>query len=290
MQPEVKFKPAKPLGRTDQVFDIDCVSDASTRQAYIDSAIARNLPRVITRKKRPGKVAVVASGPSVGDCVDILKDWDGEIWGINRAFEWMLHRGIKPTGFLGIDPEWFLKECIPNIPEEATYYLAAQVHPGVFDYLKDRNVKLWFMADGQVKLPRDAHMIYGGSTCLGRAPNLAYALGYRDVHIFGGDSSYTHKQYVHGDDLPPNWVPAEINGRIFKTQRNLIQQASEMVEQMVEWSRGEDPMSVTLYGDGLMQAWYAEQCKSGCYEEYLRECAQPQLSRQQRRALKRRAA
>lgn len=290
MQPEVVFKPAKALGRTDEVFDIDVVSDAKTRQEYIDSALARNLPRVVTRKRRQGKVAVVASGPSVSDFVDTLKNWDGEIWGINRAFEWMRHRGIKPTGFLGIDPEWFLKECIPTTPEDVTYYLAAQVHPCVFDYLKDRNVRLWFMADSQVRLPKDACLIFGGSTCLGRSPNLAYALGYRDVHIFGGDSSYTHKQYVHGEDLPPNWVPAEINGRIFKTQRNLIQQASEMVEQMVEWARGDDPLSVTLYGDGLMQAWYAEQCKSGCYEQYLTECAKPQLNRKQRRAMKARAA
>jgi hypothetical protein len=286
MQPEVKFKPAKPAGRTEEIFDIDVVSDATTRQGYIDSALARNLPRVVTRKRRPGKVAIVASAPSVADYVDTLKNWDGEIWGINRAFEWMRHRGIKPTGFLGIDPEWFLVECLPNIPQDATYYLAAQVHPCVFDHLKDRNVRLWFMADGQVTMPKDAHLIYGGSTCLGRAPNLAYALGYREVHIFGGDSSYTDKQYVHGEDIPANWVPAEINGRIFKTQRNLIQQASEFVEQMVEWSRGDDPLSVSLYGDGLMQSWFALQSQSGCYEEYLRECAQPKLNRKQRRALK----
>jgi hypothetical protein len=41
---------------------------------------------------------------------------------------------VKPTGFLGIDPEWFLVECLPNIPEDVTYYLAAQVHPCVFDH------------------------------------------------------------------------------------------------------------------------------------------------------------
>jgi len=273
-------------GRADQVFDIDVVSDPAGRQSHIDSALKRNLPRVIQRKRRPGKVAVVASGPSVADYVDVLKDWDGEIWGINRAFEWMRHRGIKPTGFLGIDPEWFLVECLPSIPEDATYYIASQAHPGVFDHLKDRNVRLWFLADGQVKHPSDAYLIFGGSTCLGRAPNLAYALGYRDVHIFGGDSSYTHKQYVHGDDLPANTVSAFVGGREFRTQRNLIQQASEFVEQMVEWARGSDPIAVTLYGDGLMQAWYAHQCESGCYEAYLREAAQPHLNRKQRRAMR----
>ena len=101
----------KPTGRADQVFDIDVVSDPAVRQSHIDSALKRNLPRVIQRKRRPGKVAVVASGPSVADYVDVLKDWDGEIWGINRAFEWMRHRGIKPTGFLGIPPGTIQDQC-----------------------------------------------------------------------------------------------------------------------------------------------------------------------------------
>src|SRR5215211_6897153 len=103
-----KLTPLKPEGTADQAFEIDCVFDEKTRQNHIDSAVARRLPIVVQRKKRKGRVAIVASGPSVTDCVDILKEWDGEIWGINRAFEWMRHRGIKPTGFIGIDPEWFL--------------------------------------------------------------------------------------------------------------------------------------------------------------------------------------
>jgi len=55
---------------------------------------------------------------------------------------------------------------------------------------------------------------------------------------------------------------------------------------MVEWARGSDPIAVTLYGDGLMQAWYAHQSESGCYEAYLREAAQPHLNRKQRRAMR----
>jgi hypothetical protein len=118
----------------DKIFEIDCVLEPKERQKHIDSAVARKLRVVVKRKERKGKVAIVASGPSATDYVDLLKSWDGEIWGINRAFEWMRHRGVKPTGFLGIDPEWFLVECLPNIPEDVTYYLAAQVHPGVFDH------------------------------------------------------------------------------------------------------------------------------------------------------------
>ena len=271
---ELQLKQVKPTGTIDQIFEIDCVADSTERQKNIDHAATLRVPRVHWRKKRKGKVAIVASGPSVTDYVDMLKDWDGEIWGINRAFEWMRHRGIKPTAFLGVDPEWFLVESIPNPPKDATYYIASQVHPGVWDHLKDRNVKLWFMADGQIKQPFGAVPIHGGSTCLSRAPNLAYVLGYRDVHIFGGDSSFTHKTHVFGGEIPENWCPAEVNGVVFKTTRAMMSQACEFCEQMVEWSRGKDPLQVSIYGDGLMQALVQASLDSGNYEQYLRELAE----------------
>ncbi len=253
----------------DDLIKIDCVEDKEVRQRYIDSAVARKLRLVIKHKKRKGKVAIVGSGPSATDAIDMLKEWDGEIWGINRSFEWMRHRGVKPTGFLGIDPEWILKECLPNIPEDVTYYLAAQVHPCVFDHLKDRDVRLWFMADSEVRLPFGAYPIYGGSTCLSRAPNLAWALGYREVHIIGGDSSFTHKTHVHGGELPPNCVIAETCGRKFKTTKTMMSQAVEFVEQMPEWSLMKDPLSVSIYGEGLMQSMIADAMDCGGYEQYV---------------------
>ena len=186
----------------------------------------------------------------------------------------MRHRGIKPTAFIGVDPEWFLVECIPDPPKEATYYIASQVHTGVWEHLKDRNVKLWFMADGQIKQPFGAVAIHGGSTCLSRAPNLAYVLGYRDVHIFGGDSSFTHKTHVHGGDIPANWCPAEVNGKVYKTTRTMMSQACEFCEQMPEWALMKEPLHVSIYGEGLMQALVGASLESGNYEQYVREVKQ----------------
>lgn len=268
--------------------EIDCIADVDTRQSYIDSAVARGLPRITARARRKGKVAIVASGPSVTEYVDVLKSWDGEIWGINRSVEWMKHRGIKPTGFIGIDPEWFLKECIPEPDHDLRYYLGSQVHPDVFDHLKDHDVRLWFLADSEVKLPADAYQIFGGSTALSRAPNLAYALGYREVHIFGGDSSFTHKTHVHGGDLPSNWIPVQLGDEMFRTTKAMMAQACAFIEQMVEWARGKDPLSVSLYGEGLMQSLYKHTSDSGAYAQYLSEEHQHEagLNRAQRRAMR----
>jgi hypothetical protein len=187
--------PLKDEGTIDQIFELDCVYDKETRQKHVDSAVARALPLCIRRVPRKGKVAIVASGPSATDYVDLLKSWDGEIWGINGAFVWMMRRGIKPTAFVGLDPEPILKDYLIDCPD-VTYYLATQVHPDVFAHLEGKNIRLWFPADGQVKYPFGAQLVYGGTTCLGRAPNLAYMLGYREVHIFGCDSSFTNKSHV----------------------------------------------------------------------------------------------
>jgi hypothetical protein len=294
----LNLTPLKPEGTIDTIFDLDCVVDADGRQKHVDSALARGLPWCIRRKERKGKVAIVASGPSATDYIDLLKDWDGEIWGINGAFVWLRKRGVNPTAFIGLDPEEMLKDYLIETPD-VTYYLAVQVHPGVFDHLSGKNVKLWFPADSQVKYPSCAvwsgpssNVVFGGSTCLGRAPNLAWILGYREVHLFGGDSSFTNKSHVYGDqgELPAGAFPFDLNGQIFITTRQMLQQACEFAEQMVEWARpgddGSQPLSVYLYGEGLMQEIYRQNFEAGRYAQYLYESTNGG-NRKQRRAMKR---
>jgi hypothetical protein len=281
----------KPEGTIDEIFQLECVYNADQRQAAVDYALKLQVPWAVRHKRRPGKVAIVASGPSASEYVDLLKEWDGEIWGINGAFEWMRVRGIKPTAFIGLDPEPILKDYLIETPDDATYYLAAQVHPEVFDHLSDKRVKLWFAADGQVKFPFGAVPIMGGTTCLGRAPNLAYHLGYREVHIFGCDSSFTHKSHVYGDaGYPAGTFPLEMGGKVWMTTRQMLQQACDFAEAMVEWARpgddGGDPLSVSLYGEGLLQAMFAETLAGGGYHQYLRESYKDGLTRKQRRALR----
>jgi hypothetical protein len=295
----MQLTPLKELGTVDEIFQLDCVYDQHARQKHIDSAVARGVPWCVKRAPRDGKIAIVASGPSAAECVDILKDWDGEIWGINGAFAWLLQRGIKATGFIGLDPEPMLKDYLINLPDVA-YYLGSQVHPDVFDHLKDKNVRLWFPADSQVKFPFGAVPIYGGTTCLGRAPNLAYLLGWREAHIMGGDSSFTAKSHVYTDagELPGGVFPIDFQGKTFLTTRQMLQQACDFTEQLVEWARpgteGDEPLSVSIYGDGLMQYMFEKTLETGSYHQFLRETyangMTPKEQKAVRKAMKRQAA
>lgn len=278
--------PLKPEGTLDTIFSIDCVSNKDIRQAHLESALKRNLPVCVPRALRKGKLAIVASAPSATDYVDLLKAWDGEIWGINGAFAWMRHRGIKPHAFVGIDPEWFLKDYLIETPDDVTYYLASQVHPDVFDHLKGRNIRLWFQADTEVKFPVGTITVPGGSTCLGRSIYLACMLGWQDVHLFGADSSFTHKTHVYGGALPTKeqgLILTEASGQVFKTTRVMMTQACDLVVTVQNF-----PGTISIHGHGLLQAMCEDVKRSGISEMLAQEEAAQisGMNRKQRRALR----
>lgn len=274
--------PLRSVGTQGEIMPIDCVSDRETRQRHIDSASARAIPHCTVGPARKGKLAIVASAPSVADYVDVLKDWDGDIWGINGAFAWMLHREIKPTGFIGVDPEEMLKDYLIEMPADVTYYLASQVHPAVFDHLKDRNVRLWHMSDRETKWPIGSTLVQGGSSCLTRAPWLACMLGWENVHIFGGDSSFTHKTHVYGGGIPSNFCFAEAGGEVFKTHKVMLVQACDVVDLVQNF-----PGTITIHGQGLMQAMVSDYEKTGLHEWLAKqEAAELGLNRKQRRAMR----
>lgn len=281
----MSLTPIGEAGTQDKIMPIDCVSDMETRQRHIDLAVARNLPMAEVGQVQKRKLAIVASAPSVSDYVQTLREWDGDIWGINGAFGWMIHREIKPTAFIGVDPEEMLKDYLVEPPEDATYYLASQVHSGVFDHLANRRVMLWHMSDKEVKWPIGSILVHGGSSCLTRAPWLACMLGYQDVHIFGGDSSFTHKTHVYGGNIPTNFCFAEAGGEVFRTHKVMMVQACDMVDLVQSF-----PGTITIHGRGLMQAMVSDLKKSGVLEKLLAEENAQLGNRKQRRAMKARAA
>ncbi len=277
-------KSTLPPARTlDSIYELDCVFSPELRQSHMDAAVARGLPTCTVRPVRNGKVAVVGSGPSVTEYVDVLRAWDGEIWGINGSFAWMRHRGVKPTGFVGLDPEPVLLDYLADIPYDVVYYMATQVHPSVLDHLAGKNVQLWFNSDRDVKFPHGAILVPGGTSCMGRAPYLACMLGWQAVHLFGCDSSFTHKTHVHGGDIPPNFCFVESCGQLFKTTRVMFHQACDLVVLVQNF-----PGTIAVHGTGLFQTMCMDVQRSGIFEALEAEetAILGHLNRRERRAMK----
>lgn len=212
-----------------------CVVDDAGRKANLASTLLRGLPMVEQLPDRDARLAIVASGPSVQDHLEEIRAWDGEVWAVNGAYRFLLGKGIVPQGFVGMDPLPGLAPYVEITDPRTTFYMCSICDPSVFDNLKDRKVLLWHPDGEGVDYPPDQWRIGGGTTVVTRAPYLALLQGWRDITLFGVDSSFAKGErysYRHGtfecdSDAPTFWV--ETNGEgPFETELCLMKQVSQL--------------------------------------------------------------
>lgn len=214
-----------------QRFDNICVVDAEGRARNVNSSLARGLPVCGKQAKRDGSLAIVASGPSVPEHLDELRNFD-EVWAINGAYDYLTGQGIIPHGFFCIDPLPGMAEYVQKPHKDTTFYVSSFCDPSVFDALKGHTVRMWHPTAEDAKYP-DGHMtVNGGTTAVTRAPYLALMLGWRDITLFGVDSSYTgdgseycYKWGTYGCDIAAPKILVEVNGEgPFLTEIGLLKQ------------------------------------------------------------------
>lgn len=141
---------------------------------------------------RAGSVSICGAGPSLRYTSHELV---GDVMACNSAIGYMIERGIVPTFAMLWDAAQIVADfAVPH--EDVIYLVASRCHPDVFERLHgckvlvwyaagDHNIKEW-MTERGVREP----LINGGSAAVTRAMYLSFALGYRDLHLFGADSSY----------------------------------------------------------------------------------------------------
>lgn len=220
-------------------FPISCIVDTQGRTSNLDSTLARGLAVCKREAKRDGPLAIVASGPSVSGYLDELREWHGEIWAINGAYDYLLGKGIIPHGFISIDPLPGLAQYIQHPHEDTTFYIASICDPAVFDALDGYKVKLWHPASDDTQYPKGDIVIIGGTTTATRAPYLALLLGWREIVLFGVEGSYASEEkgseycYPWGTfaldiDQPKHRVRCTPDGEAFVTELGLLRQVSQL--------------------------------------------------------------
>jgi hypothetical protein len=230
--------------------DSKCVVDDEGCERNLRKVLARNLSYCKESPERAGeRLAVVAAGPSVKDFIDEIKTYE-HIWAINGAYNFLLDRGITPSGFFGTDPLPGLAAYVTRIAKETTCYISGLCDEAVYETLKDRNVQVWFPQQDSVRFPDDllkgTDLIPGGTTAISRAPFLARTLGFKDVTLYGADSSYDVRflddgwpvmlgRYCYEDNTYPEDSKAEIKRVVttdgkgpFFTETPLLQQVSQL--------------------------------------------------------------
>ncbi len=180
---------------------------------HLNSARARNWPGVKPYEFDGQSIAICGGGPSLGLTLHELRDLQRSgtrIMAINRTQDYLLnlpntHKQpwIKP--WAGV-----LLEALPNAASYIKprggirYYVASQCAPQTFDTFQKFDHYIWHAIskpefnDALTRDERTLAIPPNGSTCGLRAILLAYTLGFREIHLFGMDSSYDTRAIENG--------------------------------------------------------------------------------------------
>lgn len=190
-----------------------------THDELLDNVRANSCyPTVERAPPHSRPLAIVGSGPSLAQSVELLKTWPGDIWSINLAGAWLARHGVSSTLYsvdASADPD--------NMSPPSTV-LGAIFSSWCAPYVVGRypDVRVFHMR------PVVPDGILGGTTSAVSAPLLALRLGYQSVTFFGCESSYIDSDHVDRHERRPDEMVVRANGKSYRTQPPLYIQAQEL--------------------------------------------------------------
>lgn len=238
-------------------WQINCPTSPAVFRRYIERNVARGLDQIKVEEPKLQPLYIVCSGPSLIDTWQELIDCGGEIWALNAAFDWLSNRGIRSSYGVCLGAEDEILNYFQNADEYGRFLFAAQTHPKLIDRVLERGgaVTLWHPAHPpEWELPAGSPLVYGGGTIGTRVFDLAYILGFRDVHVLGLDACLSPDGRIAvdrqmPDDRRDDLKTFSVNGRYFVAMPSHAHQ----VEDFAAILKPLTGMEVTLYGDGLLQ-------------------------------------
>lgn len=203
-----------------------------------------------------GSVSICGSGPSLEET---LQELTGDVLAINGSLKFLLDHGVVPRWAMIWDASPLCEAfAVPH--HEVTYLIGARCHESVFKRLQGCKVIVWhaggdhnihqFMLEKQIHEP----MVNGGSAGVTRAIYLAFALGYRDLHLFGADSSYSDdgRTHVAGSLVPEKFMQVMMAEKWFNTTPEWCAQVEEIKVIYPNFTRPEMGARITAHGKGLL--------------------------------------
>lgn len=203
-----------------------------------------------------GIAVLCGSGPSLADTIGDIK-WlqasGAKVFAMNGAAQFLFDNGVTPDYQVMIDA----REATADLIGPAKHHLfASQVHPRCFEIKP--SAQLWHLQVGNIEneFPEyeAAYALIGGAASVGNtATCLAYAMGYRNLQIYGYDSSHRdakghafHQAMNEGDPC----AHVTFNGKDYVASLTMKLQA----EKFQETSRAlqESGCHIEVHGSGLL--------------------------------------
>jgi hypothetical protein len=245
-------------------FDVTCNTAEDVRQSNIISNIKNKDIRVLKLKR----AVIVGGGYSASHYIDEIKarqDAGYDVFALNGAYNWLQERGVIADYAIFYDsrPENVVFASNPHSSTE--FLIASQCHPCMFTALEDYLVTMFHMA-GETSTQKlifehvkDAHVLGGTLTVGLQALNIAYTMGYRDVKLYGYDSS-AHETQKHAYAQPLNdgqiLHDVPFNGNIYKCAAPMAAQAKAFMDSYKVYVNA--GIAIEVIGDGLLPAMWKE--------------------------------
>lgn len=188
-----------------------------------------------------GHAVIVGGGPSVREKISSIKkrqEHGQTVFALNGAAGFLNSHGIIPEYQVLLDPQEFLTDYYGAA---VNYLIASQCHPRVLA-VSPKPPILWHVATEGREETTPQHpegdCLVGGGYSVGLCSMcLAYAMGYRSIHIYGFDSSVTELG-SHAYPCPepaanyvaPPPVVARVGDRRFQTTLQLAKQAQTFMK------------------------------------------------------------
>lgn len=244
-----------------------------THEALLENVRAnceRDLPWFTGFGPHKGVAVVVGGAPSMNDNLSQIrahKKRGARIVSVNNAWRTLMAAGIKPDVHVMLDARQENVEFVKDAPAGVRYMLASQVHPDVFEALKDREVIIWHNGFGDNEAMKEALapwwdegpnqrpciLVPGGGTVGLRALWLCALSGFKTVHIYGMDSSYEGDQH-HAYAQPINDADAVmevvLGGKRYRAARWMIRQTEEFRWHMADLKK--EGVTLHVHGRGLL--------------------------------------
>lgn len=217
-------------------------------------------------RERTQPISICGSGPSLADT---YKDICGRVLACNSAIGFLHNHGVKVHSAMLWDADPRVAQFV-HLIDGCTYFVASRCDPGVTAALAGMNIVLWhangdkdlqaYVEEHTTQERQKSPLINGGSAAVTRAIYLAYAMGYRDMHLHGADSSYREGSisHVNGSLVEQNDDMRVMCGlKWYDTNRWLIAQAQEFaaIYKPLTTFMG---AKVTVHGDGLIPYIWSE--------------------------------
>jgi uncharacterized Rossmann fold enzyme len=225
----------------------------------IKSAIASNMPWLQMQEPHDGQAVIVGGGPSLKNTVEDIRWRKGlghTVFALNATGKWLINRGIYPDAQILLDARWTTAGFI--VPYAVKNYIASQCHPDVFAAAQHQEVILWHPNVAGISDligDRETALIGGGTTVGLQAMSIAYALGYRVLHLHGFDSCFSgmvHHAYAQPENDDDEPLRVDYDGREFLCARWMLHQADGFVSTARQLT--DLGCIITVAGDGLIPA------------------------------------